>query len=138
MGSCGKAPSKGCQKGRAVLERVSVLSEVYLVRPGDSHPDRSPRLLDEQVAPALQEAEAAAQKAAEAGAPEAVATAAPESVPSKSKGGKKVAVVQLRYTLRNQPDGRVCIWDNVADELATADLDYDTAVREADRLNRQA
>jgi hypothetical protein len=54
---------------------------------------------------------------------------------------QKAGVVQLRYTIKKQADGRFCIWDNDADQLAQiagqslVDLDYDRAFSEMDRLN---
>lgn len=69
-------------------------------------------------------------------APPAAAAADP-SKPTM-RVNPKSGVVQLRYTLRTQSDGRVCVWDNVADELALADLEYQQAWDEAERLNRHA
>lgn len=48
----------------------------------------------------------------------------------------KAGVVQLRYTLRSQPDSFVCVWDNDAEAPAVHNLEYERAWSEAERLNR--
>jgi Fic/DOC family len=72
----------------------------------------------------------------------------PTAKPSANNPTKRArsmeGVVQLRFTLRRQPDDRFCVWDNVIDGSAEnggkrfIDLAYEEASSEADRLNRLA
>ena len=90
------------------------------------------RLLDEQLASA-----GAAQNPPATPAP-AVGAEVPASTPVAARAHAKAGVVQLRYTLRNQSNGGVCVWDNFADEPAAVDLEYQEAWDQAERLNRGA
>ena len=92
------------------------------------------RLLDEQLATVP----ATPPEVTPDSAPAEPVTATP-TAPTACAAGyvqqRKVGEVQLRYTLRNQAEGRFCVWDNVVDKPAVVDLEYEKAWSEAEHLN---
>lgn len=61
--------------------------------------------------------------------------AAPATQPPSNRAQAKAGVVQYRYTLRKQADGRTCVWDNDLDAPAVENLEYQKAWDEAERRN---